>query len=309
MARPLKDGANYFPKDIDFYTDDKVRLLRAEFGAKGMYMLDYLLCEIYKSGYYIQWDDDKCALVSDGAGCGCTPEFVGEFVNGCIRRSFFNKGVFDMFGVLTSAGIQRRFIRMLNQRTKYTFIEEYFLLDIDDTDDVPEGILNKLTFKKIISNENSIINNENPVINTDNTQIKENQNKTEKNIVDNSNRSTAVAAIVASYQQNIGMLSPKVAEQLTSWLDTVDVSLILYAIDQAVENGVRKPVYIYSILQNQYACGITTREQAEAAKVERQSKKSTGKKNTFQDYGSDGYETDLAITLQELGVGDNNEQS
>lgn len=32
MARPLKDGVDYFPKDTDFYADDKVRLLRAEFG-------------------------------------------------------------------------------------------------------------------------------------------------------------------------------------------------------------------------------------------------------------------------------------
>ena len=29
MARPLKDGVDYFPKDTDFYADDKVRLLRA----------------------------------------------------------------------------------------------------------------------------------------------------------------------------------------------------------------------------------------------------------------------------------------
>ena len=35
MARPLKDGVDYFPKDTDFYADDKVRLLRAEFGSKG----------------------------------------------------------------------------------------------------------------------------------------------------------------------------------------------------------------------------------------------------------------------------------
>ena len=47
MARPLKDGVDYFPKDTDFYADDKVRLLRAEFGSKGMYLLDYILCDLY----------------------------------------------------------------------------------------------------------------------------------------------------------------------------------------------------------------------------------------------------------------------
>ena len=133
MARPLKDGVDYFPKDTDFYADDKVRLLRAEFGSKGMYLLDYILCDLYgKNGYFIKWDKNKCYLVSDGAGCGCSPEFVAEFISGCIRCSFFDKRVFEMFGALTSVGIQRRFIRMLNSRENFTFIEEYFLLDTSD---------------------------------------------------------------------------------------------------------------------------------------------------------------------------------
>ena len=85
MARPLKDGIDYFSKDTDFYEDDKIKVLRADFGAKGMYLLDYLLCEIYgKSGYYMEWDDRKCSLVSDGARCDFTPGFVKEFVNACL---------------------------------------------------------------------------------------------------------------------------------------------------------------------------------------------------------------------------------
>lgn len=110
MARPIKDGVDYFPKDTDFYSDDKVRLLRAEFGAKGMYMIDYLLCEIYrKNGYFLKWDKKQLFLVSDGAGCGCTPEYISEFISGCIRCSFFDQRVFNMFGVITSAGIQLTF--------------------------------------------------------------------------------------------------------------------------------------------------------------------------------------------------------
>ena len=109
MARPIKDGVIYYPKDTDFYHDDKIRLIRSEFGAKGMYIIDYLLCELYgKNGYFLKWDDDICSLVSDDAGCGCDPETIKQIVQGCLRRSFFDKRVFEMFGVLTSAGIQRR---------------------------------------------------------------------------------------------------------------------------------------------------------------------------------------------------------
>ena len=180
MARPTKDGVDYFPKDTDFYEDDKVKLLRAEFGAKGMYLLDYLLCRLYKTnGYYMQWDDDRCFLVSDGAGCGCTPDFVAEVVAGCIRRSLFDERVFDMFGVLTSAGIQRRFVRMLDKRERYAFYEEYFLLDRNNPDDVPVGTLNKLTFQKVSGGENLVKGGENSVIVPDNEQSKIKENKTE----------------------------------------------------------------------------------------------------------------------------------
>ena len=47
MARPAKAGVDYFPMDTYFYTDDKIKILRAEFGAKGMYLLSDLLCDLY----------------------------------------------------------------------------------------------------------------------------------------------------------------------------------------------------------------------------------------------------------------------
>ena len=171
MARPIKDGVDYFPKNTDFYIDDKVRLLRARFGAKGMYLLDYLLCDIYgKNGYFIEWNENKCFLVSDGAGCGCDSGFIKEFITGCLQCSFFNERVFKMFGVLTSEGIQRRYIRMFNSRDEIQIIKEYWLLDLNNKKDVPTSVLNKLTLKSFKSTEN-------PDKSTENPQNKINQNK------------------------------------------------------------------------------------------------------------------------------------
>ena len=173
MARPLKDGVDYFPKDTGFYNDDKVKLLRAEFGAKGMYLLDYLLCEIYgKNGYFIKWDKSRCFLVSDGAGCGCSPEYISEFISGALRCSFFDERVFKVFGILTSAGIQRRYIRMFNSRDYISVIEEYWLLDVNDRKDVPASVLNKLTLKKVFGTENPNKSTVNPNKSTVNPQSK-----------------------------------------------------------------------------------------------------------------------------------------
>ena len=159
----MSDGVGYFPKDTGFYHDDKIRLLRAEFGAKGMYLLDYMLCELYeKDGYFMKWDAIKCGLVSDGAGCGCTPSFAQELVIGCIRYEVFDKSVFDVYGVLTSAGIQRRYVRMLKGRSYIRLIKEYFLLNVEDKKDIPEGVLEKCAFFSINGEENPEKSTENP---------------------------------------------------------------------------------------------------------------------------------------------------
>ena len=46
MARPIKDGVMYFPFDTDFFQDDKIRMVKAEFGIKSVTVILYILCEI-----------------------------------------------------------------------------------------------------------------------------------------------------------------------------------------------------------------------------------------------------------------------
>lgn len=145
MSRPLKNGVDYFPFDTDFFNDSKIKLIRAEFGAKGIYILIYILCEIYRTnGYYMDWDKDACFLVSEGAGCGCSPKFVNEVITGCARRGIFSAVVYDKCSVLTSVSIQKRFVRMLDRRVRIDLKKEYFLLDVNNSSDIPSTILPNL---------------------------------------------------------------------------------------------------------------------------------------------------------------------
>lgn len=43
MARPMKNGLTYFPFDVDFFTDKKIKRLRAKYGADGIAVYMYLL--------------------------------------------------------------------------------------------------------------------------------------------------------------------------------------------------------------------------------------------------------------------------
>ena len=130
MARPKKQGLDYFPFDVDFFEDDKVELIEAEFGYKSIVIIVKLLCKIYKNGYFYNWGDDECLLLAKQLGAGFVPKFVDEVVAGLVRRSFFDKTVFDSFRVLTSRGIQRRYIAVAKDRQKDDQPPNYWLLDV-----------------------------------------------------------------------------------------------------------------------------------------------------------------------------------
>ena len=159
MERRYKDGVDYWNIDVDFFENKKIRLIRAEFGIQGVYIFILILNEIYRtSGYYKQWDHDDCLLMSANAGVdgGCSPGLIDEVVQGLVRRSLFDKRVFDSFGVLTSPEIQRRFLRIVgNSRDSIPMIKEYFLLDMSSRKDITEATLKKLTLFPLTSKDNA----------------------------------------------------------------------------------------------------------------------------------------------------------
>lgn len=182
MARPLKDGIGYFPLDVDYLNDKKVRLVKTEFGPMGVIVFLQVLAEIYKNnGYYMVWDSrEDSLLMADSIGCGCTADRVAEIVQGCVRRSIFDSGVSNVFGVLTSPGIQRRYLRAVAERSNIYLIKEYCLLDTSNKKDVPEGISKKITFCSVNPQINEVNLHINPVDLQINPQSKVKESKENK---------------------------------------------------------------------------------------------------------------------------------
>ncbi len=140
-----KEGIGYFSFDTDFFhTDKKVKLIKGEFGSKGVVILIYALCVIYSDkGYYAEWGEDDCYLWSEDLGCDCSPNLIGEVINRCVKRGIFDEDVFNVFGVLTSHGIQVRFLKAAAKREKIKIIQEYALFSLEE---LKEGMRNKVTF-------------------------------------------------------------------------------------------------------------------------------------------------------------------
>lgn len=133
MARPTKKGIDYFPLDV--VLDDDLRLIEAEFKLKGFAVVVKLYQKIYGGfGYYCEWTKEVALLFSDEVRLG--RNVVSEIVEASFRRGIFDRDIFEKFGVLTSRGIQKRYLDAVSRRKKIELIKEYLLLTIPEIRDI-----------------------------------------------------------------------------------------------------------------------------------------------------------------------------
>ena len=65
MARPKKEYLDYFPFDVTFFGDRKIKRIKAQCGTDGICVYLYILCEAYRNGYYAVYDKDLVLDISD----------------------------------------------------------------------------------------------------------------------------------------------------------------------------------------------------------------------------------------------------
>lgn len=134
MARPIKAGLDYFPLDVDIFHDKKIRILKAKYGVDGFAIYIYLLCEIYKNGYYVKTDEDFLCIMADDLRMSINK--VKQVLNFLLERSLFNNKLFQTDKVLTSESIQRRFQLAVKERAKKTPIKVmgFWILKKEETE-------------------------------------------------------------------------------------------------------------------------------------------------------------------------------
>lgn len=132
MARPLKQGIEYFSFDVDFFSDVKIRKIARACGPASTSILICLLCNIYRDkGYYISWDEDLPFVVADSIGAvGITEGAVEEVIKKALQVGFFNQELYEKYKILTSNGIQSRFKSAVVRREEIEYITEYLVTDI-----------------------------------------------------------------------------------------------------------------------------------------------------------------------------------
>lgn len=75
MARRKQEGNRFFRLDVDFFSDKKVKILKARYGADGITLYLYILCEIYKTGYYLKIQNNEVPQLTTELP---VPHYLGE---------------------------------------------------------------------------------------------------------------------------------------------------------------------------------------------------------------------------------------
>jgi len=128
LARPTKQGLDYFPVDVNF--DDKIEIFIAEEGAEGLGILLTLWQLIYSNeGYYIKNDDNLVMLIRRRTMSNV--EIIRRVIQSLLTRSVFSEKKDKKYGILTSKAIQKRYFEVAKTRTNANINSKYLCMGVN----------------------------------------------------------------------------------------------------------------------------------------------------------------------------------
>ncbi|XKL30866.1 DUF4373 domain-containing protein [Lactiplantibacillus plantarum] len=243
MARPVKEGLDYFPLDVDFAVNDKTEAIMGEFGSKGVLFMIYLLSAVYQNGYYLQWNKLKQMQLANRIE-GVSPELANQIVNRLIAYGTFSEELFNSAKVLTSQRIQETYEDATKRRKSQKPTKYWINVDI---------------------------NKDTSVVNVDiNPQSKVNKSKSNKSKVNNYDDDAGVTReqVINDWTNLWGFPNGIARPEIDEWLEEFKPEVIAYAIWVAGEHQIRSNAclkYVRAIVAGWKKRNITTLEQAKKA--------------------------------------------
>jgi len=116
VARPQKDGMDYFPHDTDATNDEKIELLRALYGNDGYAFYFILLERIYRTpDFELDMFEPETILILS-TKVNVTQERFMEILKTALRYDCFDEVAYESKRVLTSNGIKKRASVVIEKR-------------------------------------------------------------------------------------------------------------------------------------------------------------------------------------------------
>jgi DNA replication protein DnaD len=118
MARPQKEGLDYFPLDTDADTDEKVQAVIYLHGNEGFAVWIRLLMRIYKTpaGELDISDTETRQILA--RNLSITLQKFDRILDTCLKRGLFDAELFKQTHRLSSPGIQKRLKVVLDKRAE-----------------------------------------------------------------------------------------------------------------------------------------------------------------------------------------------
>jgi uncharacterized phage protein (TIGR02220 family) len=133
MARPTKQGIDYFPLDVQL--DPDLELFISECGMAGFGILISVWQFIYQfEGYYAKYDDKFPLHIRRRTLA--EKEEIDAAISSAIDLDIFDKEKFEKHKILTSRGIQRRYFIAAKQKKIVSIDENYICHGVSTPDNV-----------------------------------------------------------------------------------------------------------------------------------------------------------------------------
>lgn len=116
MARPKKEGMDYFPHDTDSVNDEKVEALRMLYGNDGYAFYFILLERIYRTKNAELDVSDAETMQILSRKVGVTIQEFENMLKTALKRDCFDQNEYEKRGVLTSNGIKKRLAPIIEKR-------------------------------------------------------------------------------------------------------------------------------------------------------------------------------------------------
>ncbi|WP_153465064.1 Lin1244/Lin1753 domain-containing protein [Sediminibacillus terrae] len=286
MARPKKEGLDYFPLDVDIDQNDKVALIEAKHGVVGFSVIVKLFMKIYKEGYFYKWTEREQLLFSNRVNVDIN--IVKDVVIDSIEWDLFNKKLYQDHEILTSQGIQERYLDAITRRKEVNLVKSFLLIDPLEyigSSRIAVYVVND-DGNRVNVNINSTKQSKGKHKSGNNPQSKVKESKVkESKVEESSSREESSAAsppdAIVFYQENFGPIRPYMQENMLKWIDDFGnegEEMLIEAMTRAMKKGTTSWRFVESILKDWINKGITTKKQADAEEVEFQN--SQGQRNS-----------------------------
>lgn len=144
MAGRPKQGIDYAGWSVNIFDGDtKIDKLLDAQGWVGFSIYFYLCQMAYKfDGYFYRWSYDDSATTARRMSGGVGSKTVENTVGLCLQIGLFDKPLFDRHGILTSKGIQRRYLAAIQGRRVKSVIADYWLLKDEESEGLEKCVSN-----------------------------------------------------------------------------------------------------------------------------------------------------------------------